>query len=595
MAGYWTRTIASRRYARRKFLAGAAGVGAGALALGMIGCRGDGDGRESGGGSGLLSKGVDSTKEAKPGGNLVLAKPVDVLNIDPMTAADFLADFPSFLVSSRLVKYKSGTIDSPPVGDPEGDAADSWELSPDHLTLTFKLRNGLKFEPQAPVNGRDVTIDDVNYSWTQFSATHVARSNFLNSVNPDSPVLSLQTPDARTVVFKLKQPFVPIVSMFGAARGFVIVPKEAADKYNPRSEAHGSGPFMLTKYTPSVGFEYQRNPNWYMKDRPFFETISMPIIREYAQQLAQFESGAVWQFTPRPEDMIAVKKRHPQMRLLGTGWDAAYPIAHSMDWKTGSPFRDVRMRRALSMLIDRDLWIETFNDVEKYRSEGIELQTRWHSHFGAGDEKLWLDPKSGKLGEGSQYFKFNQAEAKKLISAAGSDGLEFPILWTGGTRDREIQVFSQMWRQNGGLNPTLKPLSRDERVTVCNVGGGKADGICGDLASGSGVDVDLWLDTRVRYGAGPYVPYTEPLPIIDDLCKAQKTEFDDKKRKDILLEIQKQMAVQMVSIPWPGLAESLGMSWPWLGNYGYVLPQNGGFPATEAYVHYWYDQSKKTV
>ncbi len=590
---YWNDRILRNRLTRRRVLAAGTAVTS-VAALSLMGC-GGGSSKGQSSGSGLLTKPVDATKQAKPGGTWPLMQPNDPPNIDPLSTVAFQGDYQGYFVYSRPLKYKVGTIADPPKGETEGDAFESWELSPDNLTLTFKLRQGLKWEPQAPVNGRDVTIDDVNFSWDKFSAMHVARASFLNSLNPDAPILSMQTPDARTIVYKLKTPYAPIISMFATNRGIVIQPREAADKFDPRKEMHGSGPWMLTKFTPSVGFEYKRNPNWYVKDRPFMD-ISRPIIQDYSQQLAQFESGNLWQFDPKAEDILTVKKNHPGMLLLVTGWSIDYPLALSFDWKPNSPFRDVRLRRAMSMLVDRDLYIDTFNGVAKYQDEGIDLPTRWHSHFSAGDERYWLDPKTSKLGEGSQYFKFDPAEAKKLIQAAGRDGLQFPMRWTGGTNnDRSVQVFAQMFQQNGGLNPTLQPLTKNERDIQCHTGGGTSDGICADLSSGSGVDIDVWLDTRVHYGGSPYVPYTEPLPIIDELCKAQKTEFDEKKRTDMILQIEKQMAVQMVSIPMPGLAETNRLTWPWLANFGYV--QNIGivYTPSEAYVHYWYDESKRTA
>ncbi len=55
----------------------------------------------------------------------------------------------------------------------------------------------------------------------------------------------------------------------------------------------------------------------------------------------------------------------------------------------------------------------------------------------------------------------------------------------------------------------------------------------------------------------------------------------------------RQMAVQLVSVPHPGIAERIQLTWPWLGNFGHFLAIEGGFLATEAYPHYWYDEAKK--
>ena len=598
-ANYWIGAI-QNRISRRRALASSAGLGLGAAALSLIGCGGSTQSGKQGptGGSGLAIKPIDTTKQAKPGGSWVLHHPADPPNLDPLSTQFFGTNFQGYFVYSRAIKYKVGSVDSPPRGEPEGDAFSSWELSPDKLALTFKLRNGLKFEPQPPVNGRPVTVEDVKWSWDRLSALHVSRSSFINSLNPDAPIVSMQTPDPQTIVFKLASPYVPIIAMFGVQRGFVIEPIEAESKFDPRNEMHGSGPWMLTKYTPSVGLEFKRNPNWYVENRPFIENISRPIIKEYAQQVAQFESGALAQVDVRQEDLLPLRKRQPKMLLLSTGWDLTYPYVVSFDWKPTSVFKDVRVRRALSMLLDRDLWIESIENLKAFKAEGIDVPTRWHSHFGAGDDRYWLDPKSGKLGEGSQYFKFNPDEAKKLLKAAGHEGMAFPVSFQAGIEDQSAQVLAGMWEQNGALKPSLNPLDNATWTKNYHAGGGKGDGVV-PLHPGNGVDVDVWLDTRVRYNASPYVPYTEPLPKIDDLCKAQKKEFDEKKRTELILEIEREMALQMISVPSgggpsssPGLGERHQLSWPWLANFGYVQPHIG-FPATEAFAHYWYDESKR--
>jgi len=600
-ASYWIGAI-QNRISRRRVLASSGGLGLGAAAISLIGCGSTQGGKQGPtGGPDLAIKPIDTTKQAKPGGTWVLPHPEDPPNLDPLSTQLYRANFQGYFVYSRPLKYKVGSIDAPPKGEPEGDAFESWELAPDKLSLTFKLRNGLKFEPQPPVNGRPVTIEDVKWSWDRLAAAHVARSSFVNGLNPDAPIVSIQTPDSRTAVFKLAFPYVPIVNLFGVQRGLVIEPVEAENKFDPRNEMHGSGPWMLTKYTPSVGFEYKRNPNWYVQDRPFIENISRPIIKEYSQQLAQFETGVIAQLDVRQDDLLPLKKRQAKMLLLSTGWDLGYPNVIDFDWKPSSPFKDVRVRRAFSMLIDRDLWIETFGNLKAYKDEGIDVSTRWHSHFGAGDDRYWLDPKTGKLGEGSQYFKFNPDEAKRLLKAAGQEGMGFPLTFQPSTEDKTAQVLAAMLQQNGGLKPTLNPLLDNTTWTTnYHAGGGKWDGIV-TLNPGNGVDVDVWLDTRVRYNASQYVPYTEPLPKIEELCKAQKTEFDEKKRTALILDIEREMAIQMVSVPSggqgiasPGLAERYQLTWPWFANFGYIQPHIG-FPPTEAYVHYWLDESKKNA
>ena len=84
--------------------------------------------------------------------------------------------------------------------------AESYEVSPDKLTVTMKLRQGQKWDARAPTNGRVMDMEDVMFSWNKFAKVNPAAANFLNSRNPSAPVESISAPDARTLVVKLKRP-----------------------------------------------------------------------------------------------------------------------------------------------------------------------------------------------------------------------------------------------------------------------------------------------------------------------------------------------------------------------------------------------------
>ena len=75
------------------------------------------------------------------------------------------------------------------------------------------------------------------------------------------------------------------------------------------------------------------------------------------------------------------------------------------------------------------------------------------------------------------------------------------------------------------------------------------------------------------------------------LRPAQRRELDDKKRATILTDIQKEMALQMPSIPWPGAANGFSVAWPQLANYG-VFRAPTDFESV-IWTRYWYDESKK--
>src|ERR1043166_969416 len=154
-----------------------------------------------------------------------------------------------------------------------GDLAESWEWSPDGLQITMKLRPGVKWHNKPPVNGRLFDAEAVLFTWDRFTRRSSNRAAIANAINPDAPVVSLTAPDARTVVIKLKEPVVYALGLFADDRsgGMANIPKETDSKFDPRGDIIGSGPFVLSSYTPSVGFVLKRNPDYFDPDHALVE------------------------------------------------------------------------------------------------------------------------------------------------------------------------------------------------------------------------------------------------------------------------------------------------------------------------------------
>jgi len=81
--------------------------------------------------------------------------------------------------------------------------------------------------------------------------------------------------------------------------------------------------------------------------------------------------------------------------------------------------KDPRVRQAMSMSMDRDALMELGYNVKKLRDAGIKVETPWHNLIPAGETAWWIDPVGTKMGDAGKYFKYNPAEAKKLLEAAG--------------------------------------------------------------------------------------------------------------------------------------------------------------------------------
>src|SRR5262249_23079945 len=147
-------------------------------------------------------------------------------HLDPVASDSFTVTLAVGAVYSRLIRGKYGTemVDHSNQGfELVGDLADSWSSSPDKTEWTFKLKQGVKFHNVPPVNGREVTADDVVFSYNQYM-----KSQFYSALWTD--VAKIEAPDKYTVKIGMKEavayfPRVPLTYNYS-----LILPKEIADK-----------------------------------------------------------------------------------------------------------------------------------------------------------------------------------------------------------------------------------------------------------------------------------------------------------------------------------------------------------------------------
>src|SRR5205823_782571 len=174
-----------------------------------------------------------------------------------------------------------------------------------------------------------------------------------------APILSGTRPESETFVIKLQPALSYVLAMLAYTVGgsFAIVPKETDTTLDIRRDILGTGPYVLDKYEPSVGFTYKRFDNYYEKDKKFPATLEMPIITEYAQRLAQFRAGNLYNSDVRSEDILQVKREEPALDIFQG--DIVTDSGHiAFGWQQAA-WLDERMRQALSMSWDRDTYLDT--------------------------------------------------------------------------------------------------------------------------------------------------------------------------------------------------------------------------------------------
>ena len=616
MHSYWDR-ISQNRSTRRRALAGAVGLGLGAMPLSTVGCNGGSDDGGSNGGQKSQSKvqePVDTTSQAKPGGVFKSyfgsANPA---SLDPHTSQGFTTlTAVAVYTYPRLLKFKPAKYPNFTDGSVEGDLAESYELSPDKLQVTLKLRPGLKWDPRAPTNSREIDAEDVVWNWKKFSQVGVRRSDLMYDPKaPGAPVVDMQAPDKRTVVIKLKEPDSSTLQLLASARIFFVVPREAESGFDSRNEVRGYGPFTLDKYTPSALFHWKKTQDYYVKGRPFLDEIEQPHVTEYASRLAQFKAGNIWGPVATAEDVLSVIKEVPQLAVQRDSEYTATASHISWGYEGDSPFKDVRVRQAVALAIDRETVADVISNRDKFRQEGYDLATRYHTLLGPGWGEYWIDPQDSKnFGPNGRWWsEFNIAEGKKLLAAAGfPNGLKTNLYWTprqyGASYERVVEIIVGMVKEIGIEAQSSPREYQTEYIpeVYYSYSGESTRGYNGFMYR-----AELAYPTAVAQLFGNYHPSGGRYrgvspdgknakggdPKLNTMIEAARKEFDNKKQISQVHDILKYAAGQVYAIP--PVPTSLGIVayWPVIGNYGLYRTQTGGSPTNEFYVPYWWIDSTK--
>src|SRR5262249_45473167 len=280
----------------------------------------------------------------KRGGILRIAER-EAPSLDPHLTISFLTHSHMNLVYSQLVRFPHGPEQKHPTDfSIVPDLAERWEYkSP--TVIVFTLRKGVRFHNKPPVNGREVTADDVKYSLERFRAKSGFRSRF-------DEVESIDVLDRYTVRVTLKEPFAPFLNHLANATYTAILPREAEEKFkdfNHPDAVIGTGPFVLKSYEKGVRMTFDRNPDYFMKGLPYLDGVVIEFSPDASTRLSMLRAGKVelghmWGYAS-PEEGKSLQKTNPEMSITPTQIIGQGIIYFRTDQP---PFNDVRVRRAVS-------------------------------------------------------------------------------------------------------------------------------------------------------------------------------------------------------------------------------------------------------
>jgi len=318
-----------------------------------------------------------------------------------------------------------------------GDVAESWSVSPDKRTYTFKIRHGVKFHDGSLLTAHDVKA---SYDHIVFPPAGVRSSRQAQYSN----VEAIEAPGPDTVIFRLKYPQTSFIA--GAASPFNFIYKAevlARDPHWYEKNVMGTGPFKFVEYVRGSHWVGKKNPDYWDKGKPYLDGYRAIFITSSSAQVAAIRGErAMIQFrgfTPADRDTL-VAALGSKITVQESPWNCSIQVALNQQKK---PFDDRRVRRALSLALDRWEGSKALSRIALVKEvAGIQVPgTPWATPT-AELEKL--------AGYGHD-INAARAEARRLLREAGAENLSFTLLNRGVPQPYEpvgIWLIDQ-WRQIG--------------------------------------------------------------------------------------------------------------------------------------------------
>jgi peptide/nickel transport system substrate-binding protein len=493
---------------------------------------------------------VPAADTPRQGGILLAVIGADPPSLDPHQES-------TFATMQLVAPLYSTLLQTDPYAYPKivGDVASEWKISPDGLTYTFKIRPGIRFHDGAPLTATDVkaTYDKIV---TPPEAARSVRKNAYVAVT------SVEAPDASTVVFKLKFPSASLLENL-ASPWNVIYPKKYLDK-DPnyfKNNVMGSGPFKFKNYTRGATFEGERNPDYFVKDRPYLNGYKFFISPETSMRAAAIRSGRAYiEFRDLPNaEVDAIKKQlGDKVAVQQTPMTGQFGIAIN---NTVKPFTDPRVRKALTLGFDRYTGGKVLFTLTGLRDVGALLRP--------GTEWALPDAELVKLPGFGRDMEKNRTEARKLLAEAGYPNGFKVVLKNRNVKlpYQDLAVFAiQEWRKIG-VEADHRPLETaawfaDGRDT------GSFELIIAPTVEASD-DPDVFLR---RYTTGDPENWGRfSSPAIDDLFARQSRALDHAERRKLVQQLQKVVLENVYYMP--------GLWWTrnvvhWTKVKNYVAPPN---------------------
>ncbi len=287
------------------------------------------------------------------------------------------------------------------------------EPTEDGTLYTFKIRKGVKFHDGTPLTAHDLVA---TYNKIIFPPKGVASSRkaFFRMVD------KISAPDDHTFVIKLKFASGAFIPALATPFNFIYSKKDIEKGTSwHKTNINGSGPFTFVQHQPGAFVEGKRNPNYYHKGMPYldgYKALSAPKMSLRLQAIRGDRAAIEFRgFPPKARDDL-VRALGDKITVQESDWNCVLMITPN---HTKKAFSDVRVRKALSLAVDRWGGSKHLSRIAIVKTVGGIVFPK--HPFAATPEEL------SKLVGYDKDIKKSRAEAKRLLKEAGMSDLSFTL------------------------------------------------------------------------------------------------------------------------------------------------------------------------
>ena len=434
-----------------------------------------------------------------------------------------------------------------------GELAERWSWQDGYRNLVFFLRKGVKWH-----DGQPFTSKDVKFTFDMVREAPEAQTKLRLNPRKDwyANIEAIEAADPYTVVFRLKRPQPSIMMMLASGQSPVYPAHVPVAEQ--RNRCVGTGPFKFKEWRRGEFVEYVKNPDYFVKGRPYLDGLKYVIISERGTRTAAIQAGRLdvsgpGETTKNIADQL--KAAVPTMVITRVG---SLTSPNLLVNHTRPPFNDVRVRRAVDLAIDRDGYIKGV--LQGAAVTGAALVPKPFGSWGLSEADLVqiLGKPEGR-----------KAAAKKLLAEAGY-GPGNPLRFETQTRSIASYVDLASYVVNElkqvGVEITVKSLDSVQWYGITT----RKEFQLGINISGFGVD-DPDAILFENYGCASSRNYTGYCDEgVGKLMDQQSQELDPKKRLALVHQIQKKLT-EAGARPTVGWGIDHFAQWPHVKN---LVPHN---------------------